>query len=595
MKKWISMTLCVLLILGTVACGNGGKQGNSRGKVQLTFWAVINENNQSLMKQIVDEFNETNENYFVKLVPKTSGYSASLGGTLKGQNPPNIVQIDDRYFKGYVEEKYLTNLEQFFEDGKGQNGEVRKASTLDLDGVLDTAIERYRYDAETGYAGGDSPLYAMPAGLTPGVMYYNVTAMKDGGVNIISISEEEVASYNAENGTNYLAKAFEIYDTAPAKELTAKDGKYYVYNNQIPMSWEELVQAASLFTKSYNASSPTTYGFFNEWWFTFGWGVGGDCLEWDEEQGQYVMALGDEAKNYLVTGTDGVSVNGKSYKEGQILSYADKNYVNKVMNDSSHAEYAQISAYISNQNLYELPSMRDAFQLFLQLSQSKDKNVTDDAMGLAISPTPSVIGNKSKTNLLTSNEVLFVVDGYASCNGLGKAMDTLKKEWDVAPLYQYREYADNGELKKVNGTSVVGKLSTHSGSLGYAIPENSKSKDGSWEFIEYMSSPKVQETLMKANAYVPIWESLLNGETLAKCTSEYSPKNMNALAMLTKCSSIGDWSYLEDGEWVSVWSNTLNTDVRNGEMTLEEFFNDECISKTNELLGTSYFSKKYSD
>lgn len=120
-------------------------------------------------------------------------------------------------------------------------------------------------------------------------------------------------------------------------------------------------------------------------------------------------------------------------------------------------------------------------------------------------------------------------------------------------------------------------------------------KDGSWEFIEYMSSPKVQETLMKANAYVPIWESLLNGETLEKCTSEYSPKNMNALAMLTKCSSIGDWSYLEDGEWVSVWSNKLNTDVRNGEMTLEEFFNDECISRTNELLGTNYFSKKYSD
>ena len=192
MKKWISMILCVMLILGTVACGNGGKQGNSRGKVQLTFWAVINENNQSLMKQIVDEFNETNENYFVKLVPKTSGYSASLGGTLKGQNPPNIVQIDDRYFKGYVDEKYLTNLEQFFEDVKGQNGETRKASTLDLDGVLDTAIERYRYDAETGYAGGDSPLYAMPAGLAPGVMYYNATAMKDGGVILSQFQKKKL-------------------------------------------------------------------------------------------------------------------------------------------------------------------------------------------------------------------------------------------------------------------------------------------------------------------------------------------------------------------------------------------------------------------
>lgn len=67
-----------------------------------------------------------------------------------------------------------------------------------------------------------------------------------------------------------------------------------MFNNQIPTNWTELVELSKLFTKSYNASSASTYGFLNEWWFSFGWSVGGDCLEWDEEKGQYVFNLGDE-------------------------------------------------------------------------------------------------------------------------------------------------------------------------------------------------------------------------------------------------------------------------------------------------------------
>lgn len=108
------------------------------------------------------------------------------------------------------------------------------------------------------------------------------------------MAEGEIASYNAQNGTSYLARGYYVYDEAPASGLLTKNGKYYVFNDQIPMSWDELLEIAELFTKSYNASSPTNYGFFNEWWFSFGWGVGGDCLEWDEDLGQYVMAPDEE-------------------------------------------------------------------------------------------------------------------------------------------------------------------------------------------------------------------------------------------------------------------------------------------------------------
>lgn len=444
--KWnalLALMMSVTVALTAVGC-NGGNSAQ-RGKVQLTFWAVINENNQEVMTEIVNNFNESNDNYYVRIVPKTSGYSQSLGGTLKGSNPPNIVQIDDRYFKNYVNEGYLTNLEEYFVD-KVENGEVvREASSLDLSDIWPTAVDRYRYNPETGYSGGDNPLYGLPAGISPGVMYYNKTALKSASVNIISVAEEDVATYNEQNGTSYLARGYYVYDEAPATGLSEKGGKYYVFNDQIPMSWEELLDISELFTKSYTSSSPTNYGFFNEWWFSFGWSVGGDCLEWDDELGQYVMALGEETPNYLVTG-DGATIDGTTYGSGDILSYSDKHYVEDVLSaGASNADYAEISGYVESQILYELPSIRDAFTLFLRLSQSKGKPVTNEENGLALSPTPTIIGNKSKMNLLTSNEAAFVVENYTEAYSIGKSMAGLGKEWGISPLYQYRVYDESTE------------------------------------------------------------------------------------------------------------------------------------------------------
>ena len=142
MNKKLIAAFSVLQIaaiaFGAVGCGDDDPA--KRGKVQLTLHAVINENNKDVMTQLVQKFNETNERYTVKLVPKTAGYSAQLGGMLKGSNPPNIVQIDDRYFKDYINEGYLTSLDEYFTDKKDENGTVvRAASTLDLTDIWQSA------------------------------------------------------------------------------------------------------------------------------------------------------------------------------------------------------------------------------------------------------------------------------------------------------------------------------------------------------------------------------------------------------------------------------------------------------------------------
>lgn len=589
LSRIVALAFCGLFGLAMFGCGGGtgGGGGGGRGSVKLTVWAVINENNSDAMKQVIKTFNERNDRYQVTLVPKTSGYSAQLGGTLRGSTPPNIVQIDDRYYKGYIEEGYLTPLEEYFVDKKDESGNVvRKASELDLSDIWETAVDRFRYDPETHVAGGDSPLYGLPAGIAPGVMYYNASALKSGGVNIVSIDEEDVDAYNRENGTSYLGHGYYVYDEAPATGLTAKDGKYHVFNNRIPMNWDELVAIGKLFTQNYNSASPTHYGFFNEWWFSFGWSVGGDCLEWDEGKDQYVFALGEDAPNYLVTKE--ATVNGTAYKPGDILSYTDKHFVEGKLSEND----GTVSALTADQTLYALPSIRDAFTLFLQLPQSTSKNVTDNVKGLQISPTPTIIGNKSKKDLLTSRETAFVVENYTEAYGIGKEMARQKLDWDIAPLYQYREYNDDGSLKTVNGTPVVGKRATHSNTVSYAIPANAKAKDGAFEFIEYMAGKEVQEILMSTNLYVPNQKSLVYGEKYANLTDNYYAKNKYGILDAAASSSVGDWSYLENGEWVNIWANVLNTDVRNGVMTLDEFFRNPCIAETNAKLAQMK-AKKY--
>ena len=61
---------------------------------------------------------------------------------------------------------------------------------------------------------------------------------------------------------------------------------------------------------------------------------------------------------------------------------------------------------------------------------------------------------------------------------------------------------------------------------------------------------------------------------------------------MSEVASVGDWAYVEDGEWIGDWSNVLNTQVRNGKMTLEQFFQHEDVVETNEIL-KKYKSKKY--
>lgn len=50
------------------------------------------------------------------------------------------------------------------------------------------------------------------------------------------------------------------------------------------------------------------------------------------------------------------------------------------------------------------------------------------------------------------------------------------------------------------------------------------------------------------------------------------PANSRLLAEVSEYERPGDWTYMPDDAWINDWADLLNTQVRNNQMSLDEFF-----------------------
>ena len=588
LKKLFALSLAVLM----TATGCGGKGGgNADGRTEITFYAGIVAENGDAYEEMVNTYNETQgkiDGVYVDYKPKQDGYDSDLSTVFAGKLVPDVLSIEDQYFKDYTKKGNLYNIQTLVDDEslvtKNADGEVN----LDLSKIPSNMVDRFRINWENKSSGSpEDDLYAIPNGANPTVTYYNVNAFEEANVNVISVAEEDLDAYNSENGTSYMPHGYAEYATsaAPAKGLkTSKNlaGQEVikVFNNQIPVNWSELVVLSKYFTQSYTADATTQYGFLTEWWFSHGWSVGGDCMMWDEAQEQYIFSLGNEAPGYLAVGD--VTVNGTDYKAGEVLSNVDKVYL--------QSNPAEITA-----NLYKLPSQYDAFAEFCAFSQAEGKSVdVAGKKGYGISPSPAKLGSYSKNTFFTAQNVAMLSGELASMNAINKGIAGAF-EWEIAPAVQYREYeggdlnADGslmtigvngytGALKEVNGTKVVGKEAASSLNKGFIIPANSENPEAAYKFIQWAAGAEAQVILAKGNTQIPNYtETGLSKEFLS--SEDKLCENYQVLVKAATNGDIGDWSYLEDGEWVNHWANILNTDVRNGDVLLDAFFANETVTE----------------
>lgn len=586
MKK-IILSVCTVLASLSVFAGCGNKNSENDGVTEVNFWGWGDPEEVEVFTRIVNTFNDKYKGQFkVNYTQRPSGsYADTLLVQLNGRKGPDVYYVQDKFIKQYSTLGYCLDLTDYVKNSTYD-------TKLDESDMFSNILSRYRYDTVTTTSNDDDPLWAVPKDIAPTAVFYNKTHFKNAGITTISIPEATMKL----NGDPVKA-----YFEDKEGKFTSTGMKGWVFNNKISMSWQECYDLSKRLM-SYNEGKD---GYFTEWWFNYGWSVGGNCVQYIEtddpnyNEGRYKFTLNDPTKNYIVKeGVDSVTVNGKTYKSGETISYQDKIDTDDVFGDKVPGINKEVKDLYAAGKLDELPSQREAFTEFVRLSQKSTvavdnvKNVypsvsdfygadaNGDIKGYAITPNPTTISSDGKTGYFTSGKVSMLVNTMSSVK---QVRANMKDEWDVAPMLQYKEYSADGKSVLVRG-----KMAAHSGSVGIAINAKSQVKDAAYCFAEFIASAQGQSIQAEEGWAIPIQKSVANSDVFLN--SAASPENIEIFIDACEYQTPGDWWLLSTSQWIDDWANLLNGDVRNGDMLLSNFYKSPEYTKTQAELDN--FTKK---
>ena len=455
-------------------------------------------------------------------------------------------------------------------------------------------------DAIKHIKGAGQNLLGVPVATNPQHNWYNEKLFKQQGINIVSVPESELEKYNTEHNSSLMPHGYAEYKSAPVSGMTSSqtlDGRtvYKVFNNCIGMNWEEQRQLLKYFSKEYNTSSPTNYGFVSEYWFNYGWSVGGDVIGYKGDGKGYEFTLMDKSANYIVT-KDGTEINGCTYKAGEIVRYEDR------ANDTT------LDAKAAAQEVYAIPSMYDAVKEYVSMQVNNDVIVdkTDDNTYYGYQ-----VGNPDTG----SCDTWFNAGTLAMIRGkdIGTFFDRVDNpDFNLCPCETYREYEGGsvyysggtgyaneylkvigetyegevytGDIKVVDGTKIIGNTTTASISQGLVISACSdpSTYQASWDFISWVATDG-QKYIAKTKTVAPVAEKTLFSEDYVENLEITQGKNFYAVAKTSLSAGRGDWGYFENGSWVYNWSNDFNNKLRKGTMTIADFCTAHNTASKNDL------------
>lgn len=518
-----ALTLC--FAFPVAACTDSG----SDTSIQFMFYGSVEEN--AVTRELVDAYNETNQDGItVEATPvATSDYPTKIQNMLRGRNVADVIMVKDEYIKPWVELGGIAALDSY----------VAESEVISLDALWEGGVNRFRYDTQTRRDSAGS-LYGILNDYSTAVLYYNIDAMEKVGITCISVEREDCA----EQGY-------------PEEGYFEKDGKSY-FNNRIPVSWNEtdggaLLKLLSKLTSNTaapeayrNNDSLTKYGCYFANWFPFAWSVGGDCLEWIEDEslstgGKYEFTLFDENKNYRVKedGED-LTVGSTVYHSGDFISYADKS----VLTEEQKAQCT------------ELPSQLEVMQFYVDLS-----------VKYGVGAKPDLTTGSSSNKVFAAGNCAIVM-GYRNSTGISRQI--VEFDWDVAPLPVHEE----------------GIETSFGMANAFCITENSKKKDAAWKFIEYLCGKSGQEKYASTGFTLPNSPEIANSEAFLQ--PDQKPANSVVFVETAYYQRSGDWAWLPSKMWVSEWSEDLNNKVLGGTMTLAQL--KEARQESTQEIIDSYFS-----
>lgn len=604
MKKILCVIIAaVLFSVPLFGCGGGS---NSNVK----FWVYGDESELEIYTIMTDEFNETygKENGIkVDISTKPPGNYESLIQTVStSKSGPDVFLCVEDNFKKWVNMGFLTDMTDYLD----------AVTDIDVSDVYATTVDRLRYDIGKNTSNPDDPLYGLPLDTKPSALYYNESMFNKAGIIVISVDAENLDAWNAGEIADNRGKTRADYEaeypelmgvTVPEKgyyrsiyPYTADVGWTYpdvnevlVFNNRIAMNWDEIEDLAMLFTPSYNASAAedfgTDFGYFTEWWFNYGWSVGGDCLTDLSGNGDWNFSLLDYTPNYMVTGESYTGAyTGKTYVPGETLEHLDKFDIpaGEIMTPDNEGGYTyngvkigirqSVTEAAADGTLTALPSTREAFTRYLKLGAEKNADIEGEG-GLAISPNPLTFSTRTRMNYFYSGKMAMLVDYSSYMATVSEQAEERGFEWDIAPLAVYKEYVDPLD-PGCDETVVVGKTAGQSNSKAMVSRERAQNKEAAAKFIKWMAS-KAGQSIRAENGHFPNQKELISDVVFPG----YAPANVKAFSEALEFQGAGDWWYMADYEWINVWAVPLNSEVRNGTMTYDAWRAD-AVSDTNERL-----------
>lgn len=609
MKKFtrILAVVCLLFSVCTfnMAC-KPKKQEVPEDRVSIKFLGKASRESQSAWTALVDAYNNgqgvTDKVYvtarFQNNVATASNFTASANYAY------NVVTVSDnqnvlqnfaiKWDRSKAPNGYLLNLQSYADKDADFNNNSINPDTLNWWRMTFNKDAKQGAEQAKHVIGAGQGLMAVPYGSTAQFNAYNKDKFAQVGINIVSVAEDDLAKFNSENKAALMPHGYAEYKTAPVAGMKASQNLlgqtvYKVFNNRIAMNWEEQRVMFKYFTKEYNSASPSTYGFVSEYWFNYGWSVGGDVMGFNGKS--YDFTLTDKSANYIVV-DDNVSVNGSTYNKGDIVRHEDK--VN-----------ADMAALVSANKVYAIASQYDAVFEYVALQVGTDKNVDIGSKGYGVA-TPET--SNAENNLTNGTTAM-------TRTSVGK-MSALEEFGfvDYCPAEQYRVYEGGstfqkdgkdgfaneylkvigetydgdvytGELKVINGTKIVGKQATASISEGLAIPACSDPDkyQAAWDFISWVAT-EGQTYLADAGTIAPVAKDVLFSDKYAYAQND---RNMYAVAVASSNAQRGDWGYFESGQWVTDWANIFNNRVRRGLMTISAF-DSECHTAAVNALDNMY-------
>ena len=580
--KVLALMLVLTMLAGFAGCTGGGEEAPSEaGGRTVIYYAAsyVTAQVQDAYKEMVKTYNETQgviDGIYVQM-RDNPGAIAGLESALRNNYQYDVVQLNDDEYKHLVQQngKFFVTLDDYLTD------EAKTA--MDWSGIPQSLIDRFRMNtapSEGGkfLAGTGASLLALPNGSNAQVLFYNKQILNKASINIISVPESELEAYNTANGTSLAPHGYAEYKDAPftdAKSSRNEKGEfiYKVFNECIPMNWDEQRLLARAFRQQYDYE----YGHMSEWWFYMGFSVGGDCIGWDEATGNYKLTLGDKQPGYLAL--EDITVNGSSYAKGEVLHYEDKTYLN------THAD----ALNALSGKVYPLPSMYDTVLEFTRLGVPADKQAESGLYGYGVAP--STTENRSQ-RFTSGTDCPFLIEEFRQTqsfhnvlgDALGMALPPQYREYTGGSTYTHngKEYLKvigesydgevyTGQLHTENGTPIVGECTTASEAAGLFLPANTKNKnyDEAFKFASWVAGPEGQKILAKGNMLIPNHTAYGLNE-YAGSPDRLIP-NMWAGAFVAQKADIGDYTYFTSLTWITEWSVTFNSDVRQGEMTLSDF------------------------